>query len=101
MVRAELEDRGAWQEDWQHTFSACFEEPSLDERPYIQAVAQATGCRTHFVFPCGERLSEEIDTWIWHQDEPAFSTNIYAHFSDNHRPRILPLHIDMPEDIFG
>lgn len=80
VVKTELERRDAWQDDWQHTFSACFEEPSLDERPYIEAVAEATGCRTHFVFPDGQRLSEELDTWIWHQDEPVFSTNIYAHY---------------------
>ena len=33
-----------------------FDDPRLDERPYIAAVAEATGCQTHFVFPRGEWL---------------------------------------------
>ena len=49
-VSAELHRRGIWREDWQHTFSACFDDPRLDERPYIAAVAEATSCQTHFVF---------------------------------------------------
>ena len=51
MVRSELQKRGVWRDGWQHTFSACFEDPRLDERRYIQAVATETGCRTHFIFP--------------------------------------------------
>jgi asparagine synthase (glutamine-hydrolysing) len=80
MVRAELQKRGVWREDWQHTFSACFEEPRLDERPYIQAVAAETGCRTHFTFPSGDRLAGEIDQWLWHQEEPVGGTGVYAQY---------------------
>jgi asparagine synthase (glutamine-hydrolysing) len=68
------------QQDWQHTFSACFSQPHLDERPYIQAVAAATGCRTHFVFPTGEELRKELDTWLWHQEEPVGGSGAYAQY---------------------
>lgn len=80
LANAELRRRNAWREDWQHTFSACFEEPELDERPYIESVAAATGCRTHFVFPSGERLRKEIDTWLWHQEEPVGGFGAYAQY---------------------
>jgi asparagine synthase (glutamine-hydrolysing) len=79
-VSAELRRRGAWREDWQHTFSACFEEPRLDERPYIAAVAAATGCRTHFVFPSGEQLRDELEAWLWHQEEPVGGLGVYSQF---------------------
>ena len=80
LVSAELRKRDAWQDGWQHTFSACFEDPRLDERRYIQAVAAETGCRTHFVFPSGERLREEIDKWLWHQEEPVGGSGAYAQY---------------------
>ena len=69
-VSAELHRRGIWREDWQHTFSACFDDPRLDERPYIAAVAEATGCQTHFVFPRGEWLRRDLHALLWHQEEP-------------------------------
>ena len=80
LVNGELRRRGAWREDWQHTFSACFEEASLDERPYMNAVVQATGCRPHEVFPNGERLRKDLETWLWHQEEPVGGTGCYAQF---------------------
>ena len=80
MVRAELQNRGVWRDGWQHTFSACFEDARLDERPYIQAVAAETGCQTHLIFPSGDRLAEEMDKWLWHQEEPVGGTGVYAQY---------------------
>jgi len=80
VVNAELKARGAWKENWQHTFSACFEEPKLDERPYIAAVTRKTQSHNHSVFPSGERLSDELDTWLWHQDEPVGGCGAYAQY---------------------
>jgi len=79
-VDAELKRQGIWRKNWQHTFSACFEEPRLDERPYISAVVDATGCQSHLVFPSGERLREELDTWLWYQEEPVGASNTYAQY---------------------
>jgi len=80
VVSAELRRRGTWREDWQHTFSACFTDPHLDERPYIQEVAAITGCRSHFVFPQGQRLFQDLDTWLWHQEEPVGSCGVYSQY---------------------
>jgi len=79
-VSAELQKRGAWRDGGQHTFSACFEETDLDERPFIKAVAEATGCRTHFVFPSGDRMSEDLNNWLWHQEEPIGGSGAYAQY---------------------
>jgi asparagine synthase (glutamine-hydrolysing) len=79
VVSAELRKRGAWRNNWQHTFSAYF--PGiLDERPYINAVVAATGCTPHYVLPQGESLGREFDTWLWHQDEPVGSPAVYAQY---------------------
>jgi asparagine synthase (glutamine-hydrolysing) len=80
VVKDELRTRGAWRNGRQHTFTACFDEPSLDERPYVEEVARATGCQTHFVFPRADIFREELDRWIWHQEEPAGSSGVYAQY---------------------
>src|SRR5258706_414018 len=80
VVSAELRKRGVWRDGWQHTFSACFEDPRLDERRYIRAVAAETGCQTHLVFPSGDRLAAEIDEWLWHQEEPVGGSGAYAQY---------------------
>ncbi len=80
VVSAELRRRGQWRDDWQHTFSACFADPRIDERRYISEVATHTGCKTHFVFPQGERMREELDTWLWHQEEPVASCGAYSQY---------------------
>jgi asparagine synthase (glutamine-hydrolysing) len=67
-------------DNWQHTFSACFEEPQLDERTYIEAVVSATGCRSHYVFPQGDQLAADFDRLLWHQEEPFGDTGVYAQY---------------------
>ena len=79
-VSAELHRRGIWREAWQHTVSACFDDPRLDERPYIAAVAEATSCQTHFVFPRGEWLQHDLHALLWHQEEPVGGFSVYSQY---------------------
>jgi asparagine synthase (glutamine-hydrolysing) len=79
-VSAELHRRGIWREAWQHTVSACFDDPRLDERPYIAAVAEAAGCQTHFVFPRGEWLQHDLHALLWHQEEPVGGFSVYSQY---------------------
>jgi len=65
----------------QKTFSSCFDDPKYDERRYIEKVIEFTKVTPHYVFPKGERLLEELDKLIWHQDEPFGSTSIYAQWN--------------------
>ncbi len=80
VVDGALRKEGTWRKDGQHTFSACFDEPHLDERWYIDAVVSQTGCTPHYVFPRGERLAGELDTWLWHQEEPVSGFGVYAQY---------------------
>jgi asparagine synthase (glutamine-hydrolysing) len=62
----------------QKTFSSCFEDPTYDERRFIEMVIRRTGAEKNYTFPCGEKLLEALPKLIWHQDEPFGSTGIYA-----------------------
>jgi len=61
-----------------HTFSACFEEPKIDERPYIASIVAATGAEPHLIFPKATDFWEQFERLLWHQNEPFGSTNVYA-----------------------
>jgi asparagine synthase (glutamine-hydrolysing) len=65
----------------QKTFSACYELSAYDERRFIDEVVRVTDVDAHYVFPSGERLWEEMDELIWHQEEPFASTSIYAQWN--------------------
>ncbi|MEK6802003.1 MAG: asparagine synthase (glutamine-hydrolyzing) [Nitrospirota bacterium] len=80
VVSQELRRREVWHKDLQHTFSACFEDPALDERPFMETVVDAIDCQSHYVFPSGERLAEDLDQWIWHQEEPVGGSGVYAQY---------------------
>jgi asparagine synthase (glutamine-hydrolysing) len=60
------------------TFSACFEEPALDERDFISAVVKVTNGAVHWTFPKQEGFWQNIEAFLYHQDEPVPSTNVYA-----------------------
>ncbi len=80
VVSQELRRREIKHKDLQHTFSACFEDPALDERPFMETVVDAIDCKSHYVFPSGERLAEDLDQWIWHQEEPVGGSGVYAQY---------------------
>ena len=63
----------------QKTFSACYEGyAQYDEREYINAVLEQTAAEGHFVFPDPQQLFDELEKFVWHQDEPVGSTSQYA-----------------------
>lgn len=80
VANLELQRRKLQQKHTQHTFSACFEDPHLDERSYIQAVVDATGCQSHYVFPSGEGFAKDLEQWVWHQEEPVGGSGVYAQY---------------------
>jgi asparagine synthase (glutamine-hydrolysing) len=61
-----------------HTFSACFEDEALDERPYVAEVVERTRVHSHLVFPRPEDFWENLERLIWHQDEPIGSSSVFA-----------------------
>jgi len=63
------------------TFSARYDDPSVDEGHYIDSVIKATGVDAHVCKPSGKDLLEELNQVIYFQDEPFGSTSIYAGWS--------------------
>jgi asparagine synthase (glutamine-hydrolysing) len=61
-----------------HTFSACFNEPRIDEREYMQEVVHSSGATPHYVFPQTAGFWDDLNCMIWHQDEPVGGTGVYA-----------------------
>lgn len=62
----------------QATFSACFPDAGLDERPFMRQVAAAADIAPHEVYPTAAQLDAEVEDLVWHQDEPFGSTSIFA-----------------------
>ncbi len=62
----------------QKTFSARFDDPRLDEGEHISRVIAWSGVTGHEVFPAPQVLADEIGRITWHQEEPFYSTSIFA-----------------------
>jgi asparagine synthase (glutamine-hydrolysing) len=61
-----------------NTVSACFQERSVDEKPFVDAVVEHTNSRPRYVFPRAEDVFARAAEITWHQDEPFGSTSIFA-----------------------
>ena len=64
-----------------HTVSACYDDRSVDERPFMEAVVAATGATSHPIFPRADDLFQQAADITWHQDEPFGSTSILAQWA--------------------
>jgi asparagine synthase (glutamine-hydrolysing) len=65
--------------DHQQTFSAVYPtDGPWNERPYIEQVVDKVGAAGNYVIPTMERLWDDLENLIWHQDEPFQSTSIFA-----------------------
>jgi len=62
----------------QKTFSARYRGASIDEGRFIDEVAKRTGVEAHHVFIEGSHLVDDLDRFIWHQDEPVAHSSPFA-----------------------
>ncbi|MBS2034824.1 asparagine synthase (glutamine-hydrolyzing) [bacterium] len=61
------------------TFSACSEDPRLNEKPLIdELVQERAGLQAHFCLPQREQFFQQIRELLWHQDEPFNGTSLFA-----------------------
>jgi asparagine synthase (glutamine-hydrolysing) len=61
-----------------HTFiSSCTGDPA-EERDYVEAVLEAIRAAAHFVAPSAQGFLDDLDDFVWHQDEPVSSLSMYA-----------------------
>jgi len=72
----------------QKTFSAVYDaQAPYNERPYVDRVLQATGAEGNLTFPTTEQLAADLQSLVWHQDEPFLSTSIFAQWCVMRRAR--------------
>jgi len=64
-----------------NTVSACYDVQAVDERPFMEAVVDATGSAPQWCYPRVEEAFAEAERITWHQDEPYGSTSIFAQWS--------------------
>jgi asparagine synthase (glutamine-hydrolysing) len=64
--------------DRQKTFTAFFEQPGFDERPYARAVVEQTHAEPHWVSFDAHELVDTLPQIVETQDEPFGSTSIVA-----------------------
>ena len=62
-----------------HAFTCAYDEgPAFDERPYVRAVAEATGATSHVVVPDGSDFWSVFDTLADQQGEPTAGPGVYS-----------------------
>ena len=64
-----------------YTFSALYPGESIDESEYIHEVERAVGSIPHYAYPTLDDFWNEIDEWIWYQEEPTIASAPYAYYS--------------------
>ncbi len=72
--------------DRQKTFSAVYDDASIDERTHIEEILKNTNCDSHFVFPDKKDLNRndfvsDVDDFIYQLDEPIMSTSPFAMYN--------------------
>ena len=65
----------------QKTFTARNQEAEIDEYIYSSKIVKQTGAEENLVFPNGERLWQEIESFVYHMDEPVDSTSQYPQWN--------------------
>ena len=67
--------------DGLYTFSALYPGETIDESEYIHEVERAVGSTPHYAYPTLDAFWEEIDEWVWFQEEPTIASAPYAYYS--------------------
>src|SRR5262249_17860475 len=61
-----------------NTFSACYAEKSVDEKPFMEEVVGHASTIPHYLYPKSDDVFRRASDITWHQDEPFGSTSIFA-----------------------
>jgi asparagine synthase (glutamine-hydrolysing) len=64
--------------DLQKTFTSCSDRPEYDETAFAELVVKHTNSKAYYTIPTSEKLFNEYEKLIWHQEEPFLSTSIFA-----------------------
>lgn len=65
----------------QKTFSAVYDDKTIDERNFIEEIVKATNCDSHYIFPDKADFADDVDKFIFQLDEPIGGTSPYAQWN--------------------
>lgn len=65
----------------QETVTACYESARFDEWNFAQEVIKTTNAKPHRTFPSFKQLQQEVDAFLWHQDDPTGSTSQFSQWA--------------------
>lgn len=77
-----------------NTFTACYDQLEFDERTHLNAVLEGKSLQSHLVFPKPDEFMDELDNFLWHQEEPfgrfsAFSQYRVMQLAHEHSTKVL------------
>jgi asparagine synthase (glutamine-hydrolysing) len=78
LVSANLHQNGGADGARVRTFSSCFDDPTVDERAYVEYVVHTSQADSTLVFPDGQDLLEDLTALIRIHDEPVPGTSVFA-----------------------
>lgn len=65
----------------QKTYTACFDDPLIDERPFVEEVIKQTNSTKYYLFPDITGFRNDIDKLTYHQDEPYTGATVFSQWS--------------------
>ncbi|HCE45598.1 MAG TPA: asparagine synthase (glutamine-hydrolyzing) [Lentisphaeria bacterium] len=63
-----------------NAFSACFDDPRIDERKFMKSIVDKTGSRHIEVFPNADEFISDLPAFLRQHDEPVGSVSMYAQY---------------------
>jgi asparagine synthase (glutamine-hydrolysing) len=63
-----------------NAFSACFDDPRIDERKFMKSIVGKTGSRHIEVFPNADEFISDLPAFLRQHDEPVGSISMYAQY---------------------
>jgi asparagine synthase (glutamine-hydrolysing) len=65
----------------QKTYTAVYDDPAIDERPFVEEVVKQTNSTKYYLFPNVNDFLKDIDKLTYHQDEPYTGATVFAQWS--------------------
>ncbi|MCI0450577.1 MAG: asparagine synthase (glutamine-hydrolyzing) [Chlorobi bacterium] len=62
----------------QKTYTACYDDPLIDERPFVEEVIKQTNSTKYYLFPDVKTFLNDLDSLTYHQDEPYTGATVFA-----------------------
>ncbi len=65
----------------QKTYTACYDDPEIDERKFVEEVLRQTNSTRYYLFPDSKGFIDDLDKMVWHQEEPFTGATVFAQWS--------------------